>query len=101
MPLSSGLLPPKCLPMCHVIHVDKRGAVAHPCSAGVGNSFLTRSLPSPLQDRFTGPLRQVLSADLVGGKMKSRKLMCVAVLTLLAVPTAVARSKWYVDGVNG
>jgi hypothetical protein len=34
--------------------------------------------------------------------MKSRKLMCVAVLTLLAaVPAAVASSKWYVDGVNG
>jgi len=34
--------------------------------------------------------------------MKSGKLMCVAVLTLLAaVPTAVASSKWYVDGVNG
>ena len=34
--------------------------------------------------------------------MKSRKLMCVALLTLLAaVPAAVASSKWYVDGVNG
>src|ERR1700736_4482961 len=33
--------------------------------------------------------------------MKSRKLMCIAVLTLLAVPTALASSKWYVDGVNG
>src|SRR5580693_9069400 len=34
--------------------------------------------------------------------MKSRKLICVAVLTLFAaVPTALASSKWYVDGVNG
>jgi hypothetical protein len=34
--------------------------------------------------------------------MKSRKLMCVAVLTLFAtVPTAMASSTWYVDGVNG
>ena len=33
--------------------------------------------------------------------MKSRKLMCVAVLTLFAaVPTASA-SKWYVDGKHG
>jgi hypothetical protein len=34
--------------------------------------------------------------------MKSTKLICVAALTLFAaVPTAVASSKWYVDGVNG
>jgi hypothetical protein len=34
--------------------------------------------------------------------MKSRKLMWVAVLTLfVAVPAALASSKWYVDGVNG
>jgi hypothetical protein len=34
--------------------------------------------------------------------MKSRKLMCVAALTLFAaVPTAMASSKWYVDGVHG
>jgi hypothetical protein len=32
--------------------------------------------------------------------MKSRKFMRVAVLTLFAVPTALA-STWYVDGVNG
>jgi hypothetical protein len=40
-------------------------------------------------------------SDAVGGKMESRKLMCVAVLTLFAaVPTASA-SKWYVDGKHG
>ena len=34
--------------------------------------------------------------------MKSRKFMCVAVLTLFAAaPTALASSIWYVDGVNG
>ena len=34
--------------------------------------------------------------------MKSSKLMCVAALALfVAVPTALASSKWYVDGVNG
>jgi hypothetical protein len=34
--------------------------------------------------------------------MKSRKLMCVAVLTLFAtVPTAMASSNWYVDGKHG
>jgi len=34
--------------------------------------------------------------------MKSRKLIYVAVLTLFAaVPTAMASSKWYVDGVHG
>ena len=34
--------------------------------------------------------------------MKSRKLMLVAALTFLAaVPTAMASSKWYVDGVHG
>ena len=34
--------------------------------------------------------------------MKSRKLMCVAALTLFAaVPTAMASSKWYVDGKHG
>jgi hypothetical protein len=34
--------------------------------------------------------------------MKSRQLMCVAALTLFAtVPTALASSKWYVDGVHG
>jgi hypothetical protein len=34
--------------------------------------------------------------------MTPRKLMCVAVLTLfVAVPTALASSKWYVDGVHG
>jgi len=34
--------------------------------------------------------------------MKSRKLMCVAALTLFAaVPAALASSKWYVDGVHG
>jgi hypothetical protein len=34
--------------------------------------------------------------------MKSRKLTCVAALTLFAaVPTAMASSKWYVDGVHG
>jgi Glycosyl hydrolases family 32 C terminal len=34
--------------------------------------------------------------------MTSRKLTCVAVLTLFAtVPTAMASSTWYVDGVNG
>jgi hypothetical protein len=34
--------------------------------------------------------------------MKSRKLMCVAALTLFAaVPTAVANTTWYVNGVNG
>jgi hypothetical protein len=34
--------------------------------------------------------------------MKSRKLTCVAVLALFAtVPTAMASSTWYVDGVNG
>jgi hypothetical protein len=34
--------------------------------------------------------------------MKSRKFICVAVLTLFAAaPTALASSIWYVDGVNG
>jgi len=34
--------------------------------------------------------------------MKSRKLMCVVALALFAaVPSAVAGSKWYVDGVHG
>jgi hypothetical protein len=34
--------------------------------------------------------------------MKSRKLICVVALTLFAaVPTALASSKWYVDGVHG
>jgi hypothetical protein len=40
--------------------------------------------------------------SLTGGKMKSRKLICVAALTLFAaVPAALASSKWYVDGVHG
>jgi hypothetical protein len=39
---------------------------------------------------------------LIGGKMKFRKLIYVAALTLFgAVPTAMASSKWYVDGVHG
>jgi hypothetical protein len=39
---------------------------------------------------------------LTGGKMKSRKLICLVALTLFAaVPTATASSKWYVDGVHG
>ena len=33
--------------------------------------------------------------------MKSRKLMCVTVLTLLAAPTAFASKTWFVNGVNG
>ena len=34
--------------------------------------------------------------------MKSRKFMCVAALALFAaVPTALASSNWFVDGVNG
>jgi hypothetical protein len=34
--------------------------------------------------------------------MKSRKLICVAALTLFAVvPTALASTTWYVDGANG
>jgi hypothetical protein len=34
--------------------------------------------------------------------MKSRKLMCVAIMTLsAAVPNALATSKWYVDGAHG
>src|ERR1700733_10664255 len=34
--------------------------------------------------------------------MKSRKLICLAILTLFGVlPTARAHIKWYVDGVNG
>ena len=33
--------------------------------------------------------------------MKSRKLMCVTVLTLLAAPTAFASNTWFVNGVNG
>jgi len=34
--------------------------------------------------------------------MESRKLMCVAVLTLFAaVPIASASTKWYVDGKHG
>ena len=34
--------------------------------------------------------------------MKSEKLMCVVALTLFAfAPTAMASSKWYVDGVHG
>jgi hypothetical protein len=49
-------------------------------------------MPTRVQDLFA----------LTGGKMKSRKLICVAALTLFAaVPTALASSKWYVDGVDG
>lgn len=33
--------------------------------------------------------------------MKSRELMCVTVLTLLASPTAFAGNTWFVNGVNG
>ncbi len=42
------------------------------------------------------------SITLTGEKMKSRRLMCVTILTLFAVvPTALASSKWYVDGKHG
>jgi hypothetical protein len=35
-------------------------------------------------------------------EMRSRKLICVAALTLFAaVPTVLASNKWYVDGVHG
>jgi hypothetical protein len=41
------------------------------------------------------------SRGLMGTKWKSN-LMCLVALTLFAaVPTALASSKWYVDGVNG
>jgi hypothetical protein len=42
------------------------------------------------------------SSDPVGGKMKSRKLTCVAALALFAaVPNALASNTWYVNGVSG
>jgi hypothetical protein len=57
-------------------------------------SFLTRSLPFPCKIG-----RQTHSAE---GKMKSRKPICIAALILFAaVPNALARNTWYVDGVNG
>jgi hypothetical protein len=42
------------------------------------------------------------SSDLAGRKMKSRKLLYVAAVTLFAaVPAALASTTWYVNGVSG
>jgi predicted outer membrane repeat protein len=53
-------------------------------------------------ETLNSELRGEKSLAVEGGKMKSRKLISVAVLAFFAtVPTALANSKWYVDGVHG
>ena len=56
------------------------------------SAMASRRMPAHTQNLFA----------LTGGKVKSIKLPCVAALILFAaVPTALASSKWYVDGVHG
>jgi predicted outer membrane repeat protein len=69
----------------------------------MGSFFLAHNPYSSLPKIWASkPIAQARNSFDPGGEMKSRKLICVAALTLFAaVPTALASTTWYVNGVSG